>query len=61
MSSWSMSDGTSGSIAMSETTPCDMTILPYMERECSFAGTLPEISERDLRDDNSGVCQSNST
>ena len=41
---WTMSDGTSGSVAMTETEACDMNILPYIDRECSFAGTLPEIT-----------------
>ena len=41
---WTMTDGTSGSVAMTETVPCDMTILPYMDRECSFEGTLPAIT-----------------
>ena len=41
---WTMTDGTSGSVVMTETEACDMTILPYMDRECSFAGTLPAIT-----------------
>jgi len=41
---WTMSDGTSGSVVMTQTVSCDMTILPYMDRECSFEGTLPAIT-----------------
>ena len=41
---WEMSDGTSGSVTMTETEACDMSVLPYVDRECSFAGTLPEIT-----------------
>jgi hypothetical protein len=41
---WGMSDGTSGTVVMVETVSCDMSVLPYMDRECTFEGTLPAIT-----------------